>query len=345
MPLPPSIASRLALPLIAAPMLKVSGPDLVIAACRSGAIGAFPTANARNEEALDDWLGRTMDALRGVDAGGRAAAPCCPNLIMHRSPQALARDIACLVRHRVEMVITSVGSPHPVVAPLHAAGCLVFADVATVHHARNAVQAGADGLVLLSAGAGGQTGWLNGLAFVRAVRRFYAGPLVLAGGVSDGAALWAARALGCDLAYMGTRFIATDESMAAPGYKQMLVQSQADDVQLTRAFTGLPASMLRPSIVAAGLDPQALDERIGPEQARALFGAARDTFTDTQQRAGPKRWSDVWSAGHSVSGVDAIVPVAQLVQDTAREYHQAMASSVALAAEAAPSSLSKETSA
>jgi nitronate monooxygenase len=345
MPLPPSIASRLALPLIAAPMLKVSGPDLVIAACRSGAIGAFPTANARSEEALDDWLGRTMDALRGVDAGGRAAAPCCPNLIMHRSPQALARDIACLVRHRVEMVITSVGSPHPVVAPLHAAGCLVFADVATVHHARNAVQAGADGLVLLSAGAGGQTGWLNGLAFVRAVRRFYAGPLVLAGGVSDGAALWAARALGCDLAYMGTRFIATDESMAAPGYKQMLVQSQADDVQLTRAFTGLPANMLRPSMVAAGLDPQALDERIGPEQARALFGAARDTFTDTQQRAGPKRWSDVWSAGHSVSGVDAIVPVAQLVQDTAREYHQAMASSVALAAEAASSSLSKETSA
>ena len=350
MSLPHSIASRLALPLIAAPMLKVSGPDLVIEACRNGAIGAFPTANARSEEELDHWLGRIMDALRSAAAAGRAAAPCCPNLIIHRSPQALAGDIACLTRHRVEMVITSVGSPQPVIAPLHAAGCLVFADVATVHHARKAIDAGADGLVLLTAGAGGQTGWLNGLAFVRAVRRFYDGPLVLAGGVSDGAALWAARTLGCDLAYMGTRFIATNESLAAPGYKQMLVASEADDVQLTRAFTGLPTNMLRPSIVAAGLDPQALDEQIDPERARALFGEAQKTFMDTQQRVGPTRWSDVWSAGHSVSGVDAIVPVAQLVQTTAREYREAMASSVALATEehitVPPSpSFDKETSA
>jgi len=333
MPLPPSITDRLALPLVAAPMLKVSGPDLVVAACRNGVIGAFPTANAQDEEELDTWLGRIMDAQRTPTPGGALPAPCCPNLIIHRAPQALARDVACLVRHRVELVITSVGSPQPVIAPLHAAGCLVLADVATVHHARKAVQAGADGLVLLTAGAGGQTGWLNGLAFVRAVRAFYDGPVVLAGGVSDGTALWAARALGCDLAYMGTRFIATAESMAADGYKQMLVQAQPDDVQLTRAFTGLAANMLRPSIVAAGLDPDTLDERITPQQARELFGEARDGFTETRQRFGPKRWRDVWSAGHSVGGVDAVVPVASLVQRTAQEYRDAMVRSVALAAE------------
>lgn len=331
MPLPDAIAQRLRLPLIAAPMLKVSGPELVIAACRSGVIGAFPTANAHGGEELDAWLTRIMDALGATGGRTSVAAPCCPNLIIHRPPETLARDVECLVRHRVEMVITSVGSPAPVIAPLHAAGCLVFADVATMQHARKAVQAGADGLVLLTAGAGGQTGWLNGFAFVRAVRDFYDGPLVLAGGVSDGDALWAARTLGCDLAYMGTKFIATDESMAVPGYKRMLVEAQADDVQLTRAYSGLATSMLRPSIVAAGLDPDTLDEGVTPARARELFGESRQKFADTAGRFGPRRWSDVWSAGHSVSGVDAVVPVAQLIETTAHEYRAAMRRSTALA--------------
>lgn len=322
MSLPSHIARRLRLPLIAAPMLKVSGPELVIAACLSGVIGAFPTANAR--DALDDWLVRIVQATSGEHGREPAAAPFCPNLIMHREPRALAADVECLVRHGVEMVITSVGSPAPVIAPLHAAGCLVFADVATVAHARKAIAAGADGLVLLSAGAGGQTGWLNGMAFVRALRSFFHGPLILAGGVSDGAALWAARALGCDLAYMGTRFIATEESMASAAYKAMLVQSEADDVQLTRAFSGLPASILRPSIVAAGLDPDTLDEGISPERAKEMFSDSRGKFTDTRQAFGPKRWGDIWSAGHSVSGVDAIVPTAQLVEQTRAEYLEAI---------------------
>jgi nitronate monooxygenase len=331
MPLPHHIARRLRLPLIAAPMLKVSGPELVIAACRSGVIGSFPTANARGENELDDWLSRIAEATGSAVGLTSGAAPCCPNLIMHREPQALARDVECLARHRVEMVITSVGSPAPVIAPLHAAGCLVFADVATVSHARKALNAGADGLVLLTAGAGGQTGWLNGFAFVRAVRSFYQGPVVLAGGVSDGAALWAARALGCDLAYMGTKFIATNESMALPPYKAMLVESQADDVQLTRAFSGLTTSMLRLSIVAAGLDPDALDENISAARAKEIFGESRLKFTDPSQVMGPKRWSDIWSAGHSVSGVNAVMPVAQLVKKTEAEYHEAMRSTALLA--------------
>ncbi len=334
MTLPASIARRLRLPLIAAPMLKVSGPELVIEACRSGVIGAFPTANAQGEGTLDVWLTQIMSALGTTPGQVREAAPCCPNLIVHRSPEALARDIECIVRHRVELVITSVGSPAPVIEPLHAAGCLVFADVGSVLHARKAIAAGADGLVLLTAGAGGQTGWLNGFAFVRAVRAFYDGPLVLAGGIADGTALWAARALGCDLGYMGTKFIATNESMAAAGYKQMLVEAQPDDIQLTRAFSGLAASMLRPSIVAAGLDPEALDESITPARSRELFGASREKFTNTRERFGPQRWRDVWSAGHSVGGVDAVRPVAQLIDRTEAEYRAAAQYSAVLARQA-----------
>jgi nitronate monooxygenase len=324
MNLPAALARRLRLPLIAAPMLHVSGPDLVIAAGRHGVIGAFPTANAGGPSGLEEWLTRITAALGPDDA------PCCPNIILHRAPEALAADIAAVRRHQLEIVITSVGSPAPVIAPLHAAGCLVFADVATLAHARKAVQAGADGLVLLSAGAGGQTGWLNGLAFIRAVRGFYSGPLVLAGGIADGAALWAAQAAGADLAYMGTKFIAADESLASAAYREMLVQSSLDDVLLTRAFTGLPTSMLRPSIAAAGLDPDRLDEHSTPELARETFGAAPASFEPAGAGSpAPRRWRDLWSAGHSVSGVAAIQPVAGLIETTRLEYHAAMRRSLA----------------
>lgn len=307
--LPEHITKRLKLPLIAAPMLRVSGPDLVIAACRAGVIGAFPTANAANGEELDAWLTRITSEL---DVTGPKPAPWCPNLIIHRD-KSLQRDVELIIRHGVEMVITSVGSPEPVIKPLHDAGCLVLADVATLKHARKAIAAGADGLVLLTAGAGGQTGWLNGFAFVRAVRSFFEGPIVLAGGVSDGDSLLAAQALGCDLAYMGTKFIAAEESMAAHEYKEMLVGSNADDIVLTRAITGLPASMLRPSLVAAGIDPDALDEGITAERARQLFGTSKDTSK-------PTRWKNIWSAGHAVSGVTHISPAAEIVAQTEREW-------------------------
>lgn len=314
--LPDRIARRLRLPLIAAPMLAVSGVELVVAACRNGVVGAFPTANARSTEQLDQWLTEIGSRLF---AAPEEAAPCCPNLIM-RSPR-LAEDLACLVEHKVELVITSVGSPAPAVEALHRVGCLVLADVATLEHARKAVAAGADGLVLLTAGAGGQTGWMNPFAFVRAVREWFDGPLVLAGGISDGVALRAAQVLGCDLGYMGTRFVATHESLAAPAYKQMLVDATLDDVLLTRAFTGLPTSMLLPSIRRAGLDPATLDETVTPKTAAQMFGGASHRG-DEDAPGAPKRWTDIWSAGHSVSGVHALQSVDALVAEVEQQYHR-----------------------
>ncbi|WP_337824648.1 NAD(P)H-dependent flavin oxidoreductase [Amycolatopsis sp. A1MSW2902] len=295
---------RLRIPAVAAPMFLVSGPDLVIAACRSGVAGAFPTANARDGRELADWL-RRIHAETGPDD-----APVAANLIVHRSNGRLAEDLGVLLADPVELVITSVGSPAEVIAPLHEAGTLVFSDVASIRHARRAADAGADGLILLAAGAGGQTGWANPFAFVRAVRGFYAGPLVLAGGLSDGVALRAACALGADLGYLGTRFLATTESMAADGHKRMVAESTLDDVVLTSAFTGLPASMLAPSIAAAGIDLAAL--KAGTADLTDLLSAA--------DGAAPARWRDLWSAGHSASGVADVLSVAEVVARLAEEY-------------------------
>lgn len=303
--LPRALADRLVVPVIAAPMLRVSGRELVEAACRSGVIGAFPTANARTAAGLDRWLSALDERVSRADD-----APYCPNLII-RQPD-LQGHLDVLVRHQVEVVITSVGSPAAAVQPLHDVGCLVLSDVASLAHAQKAVGAGADGLVLLAAGAGGQTGWLNPFAFVRAVREFFDGPVVLAGGISDGHALAAAEVLGCDLGYVGTPFIATTESLADPAYRDMVVASSMDDVLCTSAFTGLPANMLRPSIVSAGLDPAALDEAVTPDDATRLYGGP--------DGVGPRRWTDVYSAGHSVSGVRAAGPVTDLVARFVEEY-------------------------
>jgi nitronate monooxygenase len=229
----------------------------------------------------------------------------------------LQEDLACVIRHGAELVITSVGSPAPAVSALHDAGCLVFADVATLRHAERAIAAGADGLILLTAGAGGQTGWLNPFAFVRAVREMFDGIVVLAGGVSDGRALAAACVLGCDLGYMGTRFIATRESLASDAYQRMLVEASMDDILLTSSFTGLPANMLAPSIAAAGLDPKRLDEAMSEARSRERFGAAG-------AGEGPRRWTDIWSAGHSVSGVTHIQSAQELVDQTAKEFRAAI---------------------
>ncbi|KRQ00319.1 NAD(P)H-dependent flavin oxidoreductase [Bradyrhizobium manausense] len=307
---------RLSLPLIAAPMFLVSGVELMVAACRSGVIGSFPTVNCRSTEQLDQWLTEIATRLRHhEDRAGRKAAPLCPNLIVHRSNARLEQDLAVLLKHKPEIVITSVGSPAPVLKPLHDAGSLVLADVASIRHAERAAAAGADGLVLLTAGAGGQTGWLNPFAFVRAVRAFYDGIVVLAGGISDGRALHAAEVLGCDLGYMGTKFIATRESMADDRYKQMLVESSADDILLTTAFTGLQTSMLKPSIIAAGLDPNDLPARGAIDIGKDIDVGARKIRS--------KRWRDIWSGGHSTSGVTDVMAVDDLVARTVAEYRAA----------------------
>jgi nitronate monooxygenase len=314
--LPEKIARRLRLPLIAAPMLAVSGPELAIAASINGVIGSFPVANARTIDTLDAWLTKIAAALdRAAEENpDRPPAAFCPNLIIRRAE--MKAELACLVRHRIELVITSVGSPTEAIGPLHDIGCTVFADVATMRHTEKAIAAGVDGLVLLTAGAGGQTGWLNPLAFVRAARGMFEGPIVLAGGISDGAALWAAEVLGCDLAYMGTKFIATNESMAPAAYKRMLVESGMDDVMLTQAFTGLDTNMLTPSMIAAGLDPRTLPPRVSIEEAARNFGS-------TGEMNRPRRYKDIWSAGHSVSGVRRVQSAAELIEETLREYEEA----------------------
>jgi nitronate monooxygenase len=309
-----ALRQSLRLPLIAAPMFLVSGPDLVAEACSAGIVGSFPTANCRTPDELDTWMTEIVLRVQTKEqAEGRAAGPICPNLIVHASNPRLTEDLAVLLKHKPRLVITSVGSPASVIEPLHDIGALVLADIATVKHAHKALAAGADGLVLLTAGAGGQTGWLNPFAFVRAVRAFYDGPMVLAGGISDGHALRAAMALGCDLAYMGTRFIATQESMADPAYKDMLLTSSADDIFLTKAITGLETNMLRPSIIKAGLDPTNLPERGAIDIVKDISIEGRKT----------RRWKDIWSAGHSVSGVTSIEPVAALVNQFEKEYRAA----------------------
>lgn len=306
MALPPALADRLGLPLIAAPMTAVSSPELVVEACRNGVIGSFPTHNARSVTELDRWLHHINEATHDGTSRNRIP-PVTPNLVVHRTNTRLSADVACLVRHGVELVITSVGSPQPVVGPLHDAGCLVFADVATLHHADRAIQAGADGLVLLTAGAGGQTGWNNPIAFVHAVRERFDGPLVLAGGIGDGAGLLAAQVLGADLAYMGTKFIATRESCAGDRYRDALVGASIDDISMTTARSGLPANFLTSWLRSTA--PTSPDS-----PPPAPIGFSHDLIADLPE---------VWAAGHSVHGVRHVVGVAELIQNTRTEYEQA----------------------
>jgi nitronate monooxygenase len=309
MALPAEWRTRLRLPLIAAPMLHVSGPALVAAACRACVIGAFPAANCRQHGELSAWIAAIRQAIGDTEH----AAPFAVNLIVRSAT--LADDLACVVREKVELVITSVGSPAALVGPLHGAGCRVFADVATLAHAEKALAAGVDGLVLLCAGAGGQSGWVSPFAGVRSVRALFDGPLVVAGGLSDGHALWAAQALGADLGYMGTRFIATPESLASEAQRRMLIDASWDDIVSSSAFTGLPVNWLRPSLLAAGLDPDALDTASMKASAAELFG--------TRDARSPRRWTELFSAGHSVAGVHGVQAVATLVDDLAADYDAA----------------------
>ena len=322
--LPPALRGTLALPVVAAPMFIVSGVGLVIAQCLSGVVGSFPALNARPVDQLDVWLSRITRALDDARAADpqRRIAPFAVNQIVHASNDRLAQDVEACVRHRVPIVITSLRAPDAVIRPVHAYGGVVFHDVTTVRHAQKALEAGVDGLILVCAGAGGHAGTLSPFALVAEVRRFYDGPLILSGAITTGSAILAAQAMGADLAYMGTRFIATREANAAPGYREMIAGSSAADVLYTPYFTGVPGNYLTPSIRASGLDPDALPAR---DKTAMDFGSAS-----------VKAWRDVWGAGQGVGSVTDVPATADLVARLAREYDDARARLVGTAAGYAP---------
>lgn len=299
-----TITQGLRLPLIAAPMFLVSGPELVIASSKAGIVGSFPAPNARTSDIFREWLTEIGLALADTQAAWAV------NLVMHKSYARRDVDLAMTVEALVPLVITALGSPRDAVDAVHTYGGKVFADVNSVEFARKAVDAGADGLVLVSAGAGGHTGQISGFAFVDAVRAFYDGPLVLAGAISTGRGVRAAEVLGADFAYMGTRFVATEESMADKAYKQMLVDAGPGDIVCSSGITGVPANWLKPSLRAAGYDPEKMGTGELPD------------FGDPHQDV--KAWKHVWSAGQGVGAIAAVEPVATLVDRLEKEYRSAV---------------------
>lgn len=302
----PSVLNRnLALPAIAAPMFLVSGPDMVIAACKAGIIGSFPTPNARTNAILEDWL----DQIAGGLAADPDAAPWAVNLVVHPSNDRLPADLASVIRHRAPLVITALGSPARVVEAVHGYGGLVFADVNSVGFARKAAAAGVDGLVLVAAGAGGHTGQTAGFAFVEEVRQFWQGPIVLGGAISTGQAIRAAEVLGADLAYLGTALIAAEESLAVDAYKDMVVAAGAEDIVPSKGITGVTANWLKASLIAAGYDPARM-----PEDKKPNFENAQDDA---------KAWKNVWSAGQGVGAVRGKEPLARIIARLKLEYDAA----------------------
>lgn len=310
MPIPAQLRERLALPVICAPMFIVSNPDLVIAQCKSGVIGSFPALNARPQEELEVWLDRIESAL----ADDPKAAPFAVNQIIHQSNERLEHDMAVCIHHKVPLIITSLRAPNEIVPAVHAYGGLVFHDVVSVRHAEKALEAGVDGLILVCAGAGGHAGTLSPFALVAEIRRFYDGPIALSGSIVNGSAVLSAQAMGADFAYVGTRFIATQEANAAERYKQCIVDSSAHDVVYTPYFTGVHGNYLKASIEAAGLDPANLPER--DKSAMNFNGGAA------------KAWRDIWGAGQGVGGIGDILPAAELVARMKQEYAAAKAALV-----------------
>jgi nitronate monooxygenase len=313
MTLPRLLDASLALPAIGAPMFIVSGPELVLAQCKAGIVGAFPALNARPAPVLDEWLTRIKRELAEFRAANpeRKVAPYAVNQIAHASNDRLMHDVDVCARHEVPIIITSLRAPREVVDRVHAYGGIVLHDVTTIRHAKKALDEGVDGLILVCAGAGGHAGMLSPLALVHEVRRFYSGTVVLSGAITHGASILAAQALGADLAYIGTRFIASAESAAQPGYKQMLVDSTAADVVYTSYFSGVHGNYLKPSVRNAGLDP---DNLPAGDKTKMSFASDRER---------PKVWKDIWSAGQGIGLIDDVLPVAEIVARLKREYDEA----------------------
>lgn len=309
------LTASLTLPVIGSPMFIVSGPELVIAQCQAGILGAFPALNARPADVLRDWLQQITQTLADYDAQHpeQPSAPFAVNQIVHPTNDRLEHDVALCAEFKVPLVITSLHAPNQVVEKVHAYGGLVFHDVTTLRHAKKAIDAGVDGLILVCHGAGGHAGRLNPFAFVAEVRRFYDGPLVLAGAISKGEQIVAAQALGVDLVYMGTRFIATQEANAQADYKQMVLDAAAGDIVYTNLFTGVHGNYLRQSIEQAGLDPDALPEG---DKTAMRYGSGGSSKA--------KAWRDIWGAGQGVGAIASMHSVAEEVATLRQDYQKTL---------------------
>ena len=319
MALPEFLQNNLRVPVVGSPLFLVSGPELVIAQCKAGIIGSFPALNARPAEVLDEWLTRINTELEEYKAANPDAvvAPYAVNQICHASNDRLMVDMETCVKHKVPIIITSLRPPAEVVEAAHSYGGVVYHDVINVKHARRAVEEGVDGLILVCAGAGGHAGALSPFALLREVKEWFDGTILLSGAIGDGFCIASALALGADLAYMGTRFIATEEANADQGYKDMLIQSAADDIVYSSLFTGVMGNYLKPSIAAAGLDPNNLPEA---DKSKMNFGSGGNMKS--------KAWKDIWGSGQGIGAIQNVEPVEAVVSRLETEYRAAIDSLV-----------------
>ena len=319
MALPEFLQNNLRVPVVGSPLFLVSGPELVIAQCKAGIIGSFPALNARPAEVLDEWLTRINTELEEYKAANPDAivAPYAVNQICHASNDRLMVDMETCVKHKVPIIITSLRPPAEVVEAAHSYGGVVYHDVINVKHARKAVEEGVDGLILVCAGAGGHAGALSPFALLREVKEWFDGTILLSGAIGDGFCIASALAMGADLAYMGTRFIATEEANADQGYKDMLIQSAADDIVYSSLFTGVMGNYLKPSIAAAGLDPNNLPEA---DKSKMNFGSGGNMKS--------KAWKDIWGSGQGIGAIQNVEPVEVVVSRLETEYRAAIDSLV-----------------
>lgn len=317
MALPASLRNTLSLPLVAAPMFLISGPELALACCKAGIVGSFPALNQRTSEGLEQWLIQMNSELEAFRAQHPDAtvAPWAVNLVVHKTNPRWQADLALCVKHKVPLIITSLGAASQVVEAVHSYGGLVFHDVTNQKHARKAAEAGVDGIIAVAAGAGGHAGTINPIVLVHEIRDVFDGTILLAGGLSHGEDLLAAQALGADLAYMGTRFINTSESRAETAYRQMIIEAVSSDIIHTPAVSGVPASFMRQSLEAAGYDMTRLHQA-----GDVNYGEKLKPLDDEA-----KAWKTVWSAGQGVSQIHDVVSVDELVQRLRREYEAARA--------------------
>ncbi|MGB3875135.1 MAG: nitronate monooxygenase family protein [Shinella zoogloeoides] len=315
MALPAILKDKLRLPVVGAPLFIVSHPALTLAQCKAGVIGAFPALNARPESQLDEWLAEITEGLTAHDAKhpDRPAAPFAVNQIVHRSNRRLEHDLAMCVKYKVPVVISSLGAVPEVNAAIHSYGGIVLHDVINNRHANSAIRKGADGLIAVAAGAGGHAGMLSPFALVQEIREWFDGPLLLSGAIATGGAILAAEAMGADMAYIGSPFIATTEARASDAYKQTIVDSNAADIVYSNYFTGIHGNYLKPSIAAAGMDPDHLPEA---DPSKMDFDKAT---------TGAKAWKDIWGCGQGIGAVKSVEPVEALVARLAREYAAAKA--------------------